>query len=109
MKALVTGGCGFIGSHVVDELLNRNYNVLVLDNFFSGRDHWASKRLRPDLRRVDIRDREQVIQAVGEFAPEVAFHLAAHHYIPYCDQHPIEAYDLNLVGTPFVLVAGWKP
>lgn len=108
MKALVTGGCGFIGSHVVDELLRRNFEVLVVDNFFSGRDHWSGSDRGPKIRRLDILDREQLIAAVTEFKPEVTFHLAAHHYIPYCDQHPMEAYDLNLIGTLNTLMASWK-
>ena len=108
MKALVTGGCGFIGSHVVDELLQRNYDVLILDNFFSGRDHWGASQIKPTIRRVDIRDRDATMDAIREFAPEVTFHLAAHHYIPFCDQHPIEAYELNVVGTLNILGGSWK-
>ena len=108
MKAIVTGGLGFIGSHVVDHLLHDGFEVLVLDNFFSGRDRWEGTAIRPDIRGVDIRAREQVQEAFRSFKPEVVFHMAAHHYIPYCEANPIEAYDLNVTGTLNVLAAGFE-
>jgi UDP-glucose 4-epimerase len=103
MKALVTGGLGFIGSHVVDELMDRGHSVMVLDNFSTGRDHWIGSHSRPDIRNLDIKDRPLVRRAFQEWKPEIVFHLAAHHYIPFCDQHPAEAYDLNLTGTLNIL------
>jgi len=105
MKAIVTGGLGFIGSHVVDKLLEDGWQVMVLDNYFSGRDHWGLKQLRPEIRRTDICNRDQVRTAFREWKPECVFHMAAHHYIPYCDANPFEAYDLNVTGTLNVLMA----
>jgi UDP-glucose 4-epimerase len=103
MKVLVTGGGGFIGSHVVDYLMSLGHSVLVVDNFFSGRDHWAHKELRPQIAIVDICDKTQLHAAFSDFQPEVVFHLAAHHYIPYCDCNPEAAYDLNVCGTLNIL------
>jgi UDP-glucose 4-epimerase len=99
MKVLVTGGCGFIGSHVVDYLLSLDHDVVVVDNFFSGRDHWLGQSIRPEIARVDILDKGALAAAFSQHRPEVVFHLAAHHYIPYCDKNPAVAYDLNVVGT----------
>jgi UDP-glucose 4-epimerase len=105
MKAIVTGGLGFIGSHVVDTLLEDGWQVMVLDNYFSGRDHWGLEQPRPEIRRTDICNRDQVQAAFREWKPETVFHMAAHHYIPYCEANPFEAYDLNVTGTLNVLMA----
>jgi len=103
MKVLVTGGCGFIGSHVVDYLLSLHHDVIVVDNFFSGRDHWQGKTIRPEIANLDILDRVELSDVFSRHKPVVVFHLAAHHYIPYCDANPAGAYDLNVVGTLNVL------
>ena len=49
MKIIVTGGGGFIGSHVVDYLMSLGHAVVVVDNFFSGRDHWQGQNVRPEI------------------------------------------------------------
>lgn len=103
MKVLVTGGGGFIGSHVVDYLMSLGHSVVVVDNFFSGRDHWVGQPFRPEIARVDILDRRALAAIFARHKPQAVFHLAAHHYIPYCDKNPILAYDLNVVGTINVL------
>ncbi len=108
MKVFVTGGGGFIGSHVVDYLMSLGHSVVVLDNFFSGRDHWAGRFLRPEIARLDILDRQQLAAVFSEHKPDVIFHLAAHHYIPYCDMSPTLAYDLNVIGTINVLNEAYK-
>src|SRR5580698_3391903 len=108
MKVLVTGGCGFIGSHVVDYLLSLDHDVVILDNFFSGRDHWLGQNTRPEIVKASILDREAVAVAFSKHEPAVVFHLAAHHYIPYCDANPADAYDLNVGGTLNIMNAASK-
>jgi UDP-glucose 4-epimerase len=108
MKVLVTGGAGFIGSHVVDYLMELGHAVVVLDNFFSGRDHWQQQALRPVIEKVDILDRPALSALFSLHRPEVVFHLAAHHYIPFCDRNPVAAYDLNVGGTLNVLYESSK-
>ena len=48
MKVFVTGGEGFIGSHVSDYLLSLGHDVVVIDNLFSGRDHWQARAVGPE-------------------------------------------------------------
>jgi len=108
MKVFVTGGAGFIGSHVVDHLMSLGHTVVVVDSFFSGRDRWVGQSPRPEIARVDILDRQALSAVFAEHKPEVVFHLAAHHYIPYCDKNPALAYDLNVVGTLNVLNEAYK-
>jgi UDP-glucose 4-epimerase len=103
MKILVTGGGGFIGSHVVDYLMSLDHSVVVVDNLFSGRDHWLGREVRPEIAIVDILDRKKLSAVFLTHKPAVVFHLAAHHYIPFCDRNPAAAYDLNVGGTLNVL------
>lgn len=103
MKVLVSGGAGFIGSHVVDYLMSLGHDAVVADNFFSGKDHWVGKSKRPAIEDVDILDRVRLSEVFDAHRPRVVIHLAAHHYIPYCEKHPLAAYDLNVVGTLNVL------
>lgn len=103
VNILVTGGCGFIGSHVVDYLMSLGHSVVIVDNLFSGRDHWLCDDLRPELAVVDILDRTGLAAVFMTHKPEAVFHFAAHHYIPFCGKNPIAAYDLNVGGTLNVL------
>jgi UDP-glucose 4-epimerase len=107
VKAIVTGGLGFIGSHVVDALMSDGHEVLVVDNFYSGRDRWAQAALRPEISNLDIRNRAEVVSTFRNWQPSVVFHMAAHHFIPFCESNPVEAHDLNVGGTLNVLVASF--
>lgn len=104
-KVLVTGGCGFIGSALVNDLLARGHQVHVVDNLSLGKDHWVRKSPAPILHVQDILDASALRAAFADAAPEVVFHLAAHHYIPLCENNPYEAYHLNVTGTLEVLEA----
>lgn len=82
MKVFVTGGCGQIGSHIVEMLLERGDQVLVIDNLATGRrDHLAD---HPNLTVVidTIADKEAVRKLVGDFKPEVLVHTAASYKDP---------------------------
>lgn len=105
-KALVTGGAGFVGAALVRYLLNIDYEVVVYDNFFCGkREHLAWRG--PNLKVIegDVLDAEKLSQTVFEFAPDIVFHLAAIHYIPYCNAHPRQTLRVNVEGTAAVLEA----
>jgi UDP-glucose 4-epimerase len=104
-RAVVTGGAGFIGSHLVPELLGRGVSVLVLDNFAVGRkEHvsgWSNQG-HCEVVAADIRKVED-LEVIKRFEPDVVFHLAALHFIPYCKAHPQETLDVNVLGTDLLL------
>ena len=77
MKVLITGGAGFIGSHLADRLLARGDKVLVIDNYATGRRD--NLKPNPSLTVVEgtIADRNTVIDAFGSFGPDLVIHAAA--------------------------------
>ncbi len=107
-KALITGGAGFVGHHLARLLLENGCSVLVLDNFSVGkRENIASLMEHPDfdLTVTDLTDEKATAEAVAKFQPEVVFHLAAIHFIPYCNEHPTETIKNNVVGIQHLLEA----
>jgi UDP-glucose 4-epimerase len=102
MQALVTGGAGFIGSHLVDALLARGDHVHIVDNLSTGsRKNLASTA---ELHELDIRD-ESLEQLTGQLRPEVVFHLAAQADVGTSVERPAFDADVNVVGTVRVLEA----
>jgi UDP-glucose 4-epimerase len=78
----------------------------------TGSDGFIGSRLRPDgdLMRLDIKRGGDILDAsngeeIRKFDPHVVYHLAAHHYIPWCDRHPDQTHDTNAIGTALVLQA----
>src|SRR5215469_18094316 len=104
-RVVVTGGAGFIGSHLVEQLLELGATVLVVDDFRLGkREHLAqaSPASRLTIIEGDIRSEED-LRRVTDFAPDAVFHMAALHFIPYCNAHPQEALDVNVLGLDALL------
>src|SRR5579864_8599110 len=99
--ALVTGGAGFIGSHLVDALLGRGARVRVLDNFATGRR--AQVNPAADLIEADIRDSGTIGRAFD--GVDCVFHVAARPRVMFSIAHPLEAHLTNVVGTLNVLLA----
>jgi UDP-glucose 4-epimerase len=102
-RFLVTGGCGFIGSAVVNCLLARGAEVTVVDDLSLGKDRWVGATRRPTLLVEDIRDFAACQRIFSDLKPETVIHLAAHHFIPLCEQKPYAAYELNVFGTLNIL------
>lgn len=102
MKALVTGGAGFIGCNLVRALLDEGYDVRVLDNFSTG--HLANlAELDIELVEGDLRSYERVATAMR--GVELVFHEAALPSVPRSIQDPISTSEVNVGGTLNVLLA----
>jgi UDP-glucose 4-epimerase len=102
---VVTGGCGFIGSALVDSLLNRGHEVHVIDDLSLGKNHWNNSAVRPQLHVQSILDAPAMFELFSTITPQIVFHMAAHHFIPLCESRPYDAYNLNVGGTLNVLEA----
>src|SRR5919106_1694922 len=103
-SVLVTGGGGFIGSHLVERLVTDGYSVRVLDNFATGhRENLAELIDEIDLVEGDIQSYERVHTAVR--GCEVVFHLAALPSVPRSVQDPLTSNASNVTGTLNVLLA----
>jgi UDP-glucose 4-epimerase len=107
MRCVVTGGAGFIGSHVVDALVGRGDDVAVLDNLSSGRRENLHDALQrgAELHEADVRDAATVMEIFASARPEVVFHLAAQIDVRHSVEHPDEDARANVLGTITVLEA----
>jgi nucleoside-diphosphate-sugar epimerase len=103
-KYLVTGGAGFIGSNIAEELVRRGAKVRVLDNFIAGK----IENLKPFLNEIelikgDIRDKKAVAKAIK--GVDFVLHLAALRSVAKSVEEPIETHDVNATGTLNLLIA----
>jgi UDP-glucose 4-epimerase len=105
-RVLVTGGAGFIGSHLVDALLAAGRRVTVVDDLSSG--NTARVAEEADLRRVDIVDRPALDAVVDEVRPQAIFHLAAQASVTASVADPGRDCAVNVQGTLNVLEAAGR-
>ncbi len=106
-KILVTGGAGFIGSAIIDLLSKQGNEIYVIDNLSFGNRNFIDI---PDSRffNIDICNEQEVNTIISKIDPHKIIHLAAIHFIPYCNQHPFESANINIQGTIHVLKAAAK-
>jgi len=104
MKYLITGGAGFIGSNIAEELLNRGHQVRVLDNFSTGRRENLSEFIDSiELIEGDLRNYHNVREAVEEM--DFVLHQGALPSVPRSVSDPISTNEVNVTGTLNVLYA----
>ena len=103
-KILVTGGAGFIGSAVIRHMQQRGHEIFVIDNLSFGNREFINI---DDAHFVngDILDKKLVEATMARIKPEIVIHLAAIHFIPYCNEHPYTSSDINIRGSIHVLDA----
>jgi UDP-glucose 4-epimerase len=101
VKTLVTGGAGFIGSHLVDALIEAGDEVLVVDDLSSGKrgNLEAALAAGAELRELDIADAEALLGAFEDFSPESVFHLAAQIDVRRSMADPGFDARINVTGT----------
>lgn len=101
---LVTGGAGFIGSHVVEALLRRGFPVRVLDNLSTGKlQHLEGMKGKLDFQKGDLRKDADVKKAVKDV--RFVFHLAANRAVLRSVDNPMDTNEVNVTGTLRLLVA----
>jgi len=102
MRTLVTGGAGFIGSHIVEELLRRGDNVRVLDNFSTGRrENLGSLPGKPEVIEGNLQDIETLRTCLRDV--DRVFHLAAFISVPQSMADPETCFTVNVCGTASLL------
>lgn len=107
MDCVVTGGAGFIGSNLVDALLDRGDTVTVIDNLSTGKRSNLEQALGDGatLHEVDVRDAEAVSEVIAAARPDLVFHLAAQIDVRYSVERPAGDAQANVLGTIAVLEA----
>jgi UDP-glucose 4-epimerase len=96
VRILVTGGAGFIGSHVVDAYVAAGHEVAVLDNFSTGREENVNPAAA--VYRIELRDQPQVEKAIALFRPELVNHHAAQSEVPKSVADPTYDAQVNIIG-----------
>jgi len=97
MKVLVTGGAGFIGSHTVDFVLDKGFEVSVIDNLYFGRKENVNNAA--EFHKFDIRETDKVLEVLQTFKPDCVLHLAAYVSPSRSVKDPISDAEMNIKGT----------
>jgi UDP-glucose 4-epimerase len=100
-KVIVTGGAGFIGSNLVDGLVEKGYDVHVIDNLSGGRQEHVNPKAT--FHNKDLRNLNEIKPVIA--GAEYVFHLAALPRVQFSIEHPVETHDSNVNATLNVLVA----
>lgn len=103
MKILVLGGAGYIGSHTVRELIDKEYEVVIVDNLFTGFKQSIPKNVK--FYEGDIRDFDFINSVFKKEKPNAVIHFAAYSLVGESVTNPLKYYDNNLYGTKVLLQA----
>src|SRR3989344_2510485 len=96
MRILVTGGAGFIGSHIVDGYLKSGHRVIVVDNLSTGKNEYINKKAL--FYKADIRDREKIAGIFKKEKPELINHHAAQISVRESVSEPVNDAQINIIG-----------
>ncbi len=102
---LVTGGAGFVGSHLVEELIKNKAKVVVIDNFFSPGSYFFSQKLNQKVITIegDVSNFRLLLKLVRRYQIDYIFHLAAQPLVETAYLHPKTTLEINILGTINVL------
>ncbi|HEY9583947.1 MAG TPA: NAD-dependent epimerase/dehydratase family protein [Candidatus Paceibacterota bacterium] len=103
-KIIVTGGAGFIGSNLTDELVRLGYEVHIIDNLSAGKKENINPKAKLHIKDITkLKEIENLFKGI-----DFVFHLAALPRVQFSIEHPSEANDANVTGTVNVLIASQK-
>ena len=102
-KILITGGAGYIGSHIVESLLNKNYKVIIVDNLSTGYKRLINKKVK--FYKVNINQKSKINNIIKKNNITTIFHLAAHLSVGESEKKPKKYYLNNVSGTKNLLNA----
>lgn len=104
---LITGGCGFIGGHLVKNLVTQGANITVLDILLNSNSIFARKKLKEktNLQFIDITNRQKVLNIFKKCKPSYIIHLAAQSTVEEAYQNPYHTFETNIMGTVNILDA----
>ncbi|MCX7648489.1 MAG: GDP-mannose 4,6-dehydratase, partial [Elusimicrobiales bacterium] len=109
MKYLITGGCGFIGSNLADAVINKNEELIILDNLYRyGSEKnlkWLKSKSKFKFYKKDIRDFNSVAKIIKKTKPDVIFHLAGQVAMTTSLKDPYFDFEVNVKGSVNVLEA----
>ena len=100
---LVTGGAGYIGSHIVEQLIKNKQNVIILDNLVTGYKKLINKKAK--FIKADIKDKSKIISIIKDFKINSIIHLAANLNVSEAEKNKKKYYQNNIVGTKNLLDA----
>ena len=103
MRIIVTGGAGFIGSHLTDALIKEGHQVMILDNFSSGNKKYLNPKAF--VKKADICSDKSIKSIFASFKPQAVFHLAALIDVRISMKSPKKDYDVNVGGSMNILEA----
>jgi len=103
LKILVTGGLGFIGSHLSESLSKKNHKITILTKTLSKRSNIAKSIKKVDIKKVDITNFKKVGKIIEDFKPDAIIHLAGNTSHSISFEKPLEDVDSNTKTTLFLL------
>lgn len=106
MRILVTGGAGFIASHIVDAYITGGHEAVIIDDLSTGRENFINPKAK--FYKADIRNKEEIDEIVSKEKPEVLNHHAAQISVRESVADPVKDAQINIVGLLNLLEAGRK-
>jgi UDP-glucose 4-epimerase len=103
-RVFISGGAGFIGSAIVQKLQNAGHELMVFDDLSFGNRNFINLA-NTHFVKENILNKERLMDSLIRFSPNQVIHLAAVHFIPYCNEHPFSSANINIKGTIHLLEA----
>lgn len=98
-NVLITGGCGFVGSSLITSLRKKTGKIIVVDNLSGGNENIFNEDDKIEFIKLNICDKQNLTYLFETKKPNIVIHLAAKHYIPWCNNHLSETIQTNINGT----------